>query len=179
MPENYDKPPAVDFAKLRSAIDADIKRHVATLRETGIELYGYAALPPDYYTQVDPTTISVAFNLESDIDDCNRGDPYYRFSVDEWQNYVHDGFDAVNIELKALLTANQTSDDESIDEKFVGSVYQTVLDAMLALRNDGTFDGVMYLVVWLSDSADGILLRSAKLLNSAAVYSEFASEFDD
>jgi hypothetical protein len=92
---------------------------------------------------------------------------------------VHDGFNAVNRELKVLLTANKSSDDDSIDDTFVNSVYQAALDAMQALRKDGTFDAVPYLVIWLSDSGDSILNRSAKLLNSTEVYAEFASEFGE
>lgn len=171
--------PLDGFYQLRTAIIADIKRHVASLRQTGVDFYGYAVLPPDYYTAFDPTTIAVAFNCESDIDDSNRGQPYYRYSVDEWQNYVHDGFDTVNRELKALLAATKSSDDDSIDDTFVESVYQAVLNAMQALRNDKIFDGVPYLVIWLSDSGDSILNRSAKLLNSTEVYSEFAAEFGE
>ena len=167
------------FSQLRKAIIADIKRHVASLHQTGVDFYGYSVLPPDYYTAFDPTTIAVAFNCESNIDDSNRGQSYYRYSVDEWQNYVQDGFDAVNHELKALLTATKSSDDDSIDDTFVTSVYQAVLDAMQALRNDDTFDGVPYLVIWLSDSGDSILNRSAKLLNSSEVYAEFGSEFGE
>lgn len=179
MPDQNDNPPLDDFAKLRAAIIDDIERHVASLRQTGVEFYGYAALPPDYYTAFDPTTIAVAFNCESDLEDSKRGEPYYRYSVDEWQNYMHDGFDAVNSELKALLTATQSSNDDPIDDTFVNSVYQTVLDAMQTLRNDHTFDDVPYLVVWLSDSDDSILNRSAKLLNSSDVYAAFASEFGE
>lgn len=166
------------FARLRKAMVADIKRHVASLRQSGVEFYGYAVLPPDYYTAFDPTTLTVAYNCESDIDAKNRGSPYYRYSVDEWQNYVHEGFDSVNRELKALLAATGSASD-SIDDAFVNSVYQAVLDAMLTLRNENTFDGVSFLVVWLSDSGDSILNRSAKLLNSPDIHSEFASEFGE
>jgi hypothetical protein len=179
MPNQQHEQPLDGFSQLRMAIVADIKRHVASLHQNGIEFYGYAVLPPDYYTAFDPTTIAVAFNCESDIDDSNRGQSYYRYSVDEWQNYVHDGFDAVNRELKVLLTANKSSEDDSIDDTFVNSVYQAALDAMQALRKDDTFDGVPYLVIWLSDSGDSILNRSAKLLNSTEVYAEFASEFGE
>jgi hypothetical protein len=165
------------FADLHAAIVADIKRHVTELRQSGVEFYGYAALPPDYGTAFDPTTMAVAFNRESDIDASNRGQPYYRYSVDEWQNYVHDGFESVNGELKSLLADSRESVDDSIDDGFVESIYQTVLDAMLALRADGTFNNVPYLIVWLTDSGDDILNRSAKLLNSSETYSDFATEF--
>lgn len=179
MPNQQYVQPLDDFPQLRMAIIDDIKRHVASLHQSGVDFYGYAVLPPDYYTAFDPTTIAVAFNCESDIDDSNRGQSYYRYSVDEWQNYVHDGFDAVNRELKALLTSSKSSDDDSIDDVFVEAVYQAVLDAMQALRNDGTFDSVPYLAIWMSDSGNSILNRSVKLLNSNEVYAEFASEFGE
>jgi hypothetical protein len=118
MPNQQHVQPLDDFPQLRMAIIDDIKRHVASLHQSGVDFYGYAVLPPDYYTAFDPTTIAVAFNCESDIDDSNRGQSYYRYSVDEWQNYVHDGFDAVNRELKALLTSSKSSDDDSIDDVF-------------------------------------------------------------
>ena len=167
------------FADLRAAIVTDIKRHVAGLRDAGVDFYGYAVLPPDYYTAFDPTTIAVAFNCESDIDASNHGQTYFRYSVDEWQNYVRDGFDTVNAELKSLLAANRESADDLIDDDFVESIYQTVLDAMKSLRDGGTFNDVQYLVVWLSDSDGDILNRSAKLLNSSEIYSDFATEFGE
>jgi hypothetical protein len=174
------------FACLRTAIVSDIKRHVDSLHQSGIEFYGYAVLPPDYYTAADPTTLAIAFNSESDIDAYNDGEPYYRYSVDEWQNYVHDGFESSNAELKTLLLetaasseAQRDASDNPIDDAFVDSVYQAVLDAMLSLRDDRTFADVPYLVIWLSDSGDDIMNRSAKLLNAQDVYAEFASEFTE
>jgi Domain of unknown function (DUF4303) len=179
MPDQNQEQSHDGLAPLRMAIVADINRHVASLRQSGVDFYGYAVLPPDYYMAFDPTTLAVAFNCESDVDTANRGSLYYRYSVDEWKNYVHDGFDAVNRELKALLTSTPSADDDSIDDTFVNSVYQAVLDAMLTLRNINTFDDVPYLVVWLSDSGDSILNRSARLLNAPNVYSEFTAEFGD
>ncbi len=179
MPEQIQEQPLDGFTRLRAVVVADIKRHVDSLRKSGKDFYGYAVLPPDYYTAFDPTTIVVAFNCESDIDAKNRSKPYYRYSVDEWRNYVQEGFDAVNHELKALLAATRSSVRDSIDDAFVNSVYHAVLDALLTLRNENTFDGVPYLVVWLSDSGDRILNRSAKLLNSPDIHSEFAAEFGE
>lgn len=179
MPDPQYKMPQNDFAKLSAAIVSDIKRHVASLRQSDVDVYGYASLPPDYYASFDPTTFAVAFNRESDIDPSKRGEPYYRYCVDEWQNYVHEGFDAVNGELKRLLEANRLSADDSIDDAFVKSVYEAVLNAMLTLRKEHTFDGVPFVVVWLSGSDDDIVNRSAKMLNSPTIYSEFATEFGE
>jgi len=179
MPDQNQEQSLDGFALLRLAIVADVNRHVASLRQSGVDFYGYAVLPPDYYTAFDPTTLVVAFNGESDVETANRRSPYYRYCVDEWNHYVHHGFAAVNRELKALLSSTGSTDDDSIDDTFVNSVYQAVLDAMLTLRNTNTFDEVPYLVVWLSDSGDRILNRSAKRLNAPDIYSEFAAEFGD
>lgn len=167
-----------DFTHLQAAIVADIARHVTSLRKSGVELDGYAVLPPNYYSDFDPTTLSVAFNCESDTDATQRGEPYYRYSVDEWNNYVHEGFDNVNRVLQSLLEGARPSGDDLIGHVFVDAVYQAILDAMLTLRKDHTFDGVPYLVVWVSDSGNCILNQSAKALNSPEIYAEFASEFD-
>lgn len=179
MTQQHDNPSPDTFASLRAAIVTDIQRHVAELRQSEVEFYGYAVLPPDYSTAFDPTTVAVAYNCDSDIDASNRGQSYYRYSVDEWSNYVHDGFDTVNSELKSLLAANRASADDPIDDAFVESIYQSVLDAMLTLRSDGTFHDVPYLIIWLADSGEDILNRSAKLLNSPEIFADYATEFGD
>ena len=165
------------LAKLRTAVAADITRHVASLLQSGIDPYGYALLPPDYYTAFDPSSITVAYNVESNIALEYRDLAYYRFSVDEWQNYVRDGFAAVNAELSNLKSVVRSSTDDSLDDDIVAAIYQAFLDALASLRADGTFDNISYLVIWLSDSGDRITNRSARLLNVDETYSAFAAEF--
>ena len=168
------------FGRLLTAAIADIKRHVATLRESETAFYGYAALPPDYLTEFQPCRLNATFNREADIDESRR-DPYYRYSVDEWNNYIHDEFDATNTELRALLSKFEELGEkpESSGEKanFIASVNQTIFDALISLRNDGTFVGVSYIVIWIPDSDDEIVNRSVRELCAANVYSEYASEF--
>ncbi len=147
MPDKNQEQSIDGFARLRTAMVDDIKHHVASLRQSGVDFYGYAVLPPDYYTAFDPTTLAVAFNGESDIGANHRDSHYYRYSVDEWRNYVYEGFDTGNRELKTLLAKTHSAIDDSIDGAFVESLYQAVLDAMLTLRNENTFDGVPYLVI--------------------------------
>ncbi len=169
------------FGRLLTAAIADIKRHVATLRDSETAFYGYAALPPDYLTEFQPCRLNATFNREADIDDEKRSDPYYRYSVDEWNNYIHDEFDATNAELRALLPRFEELDEkpESSGDKakFIALVNQTILDALISLRNDGTFDGVSYIVIWIPDSDDEIINGSVRELCAANVYSEYASEF--
>lgn len=170
-----------NFARLRSAVTGDIKRHVASLRDANVDFYGYAALPPDYYTAAEPATLVAAYNGDSDIAEQHQDEAYYRYSVDEWENYVHEGFEATNAELRALLphfeASRKVAEDGQAVTAFVDAVNQTILDALKSLRKDGNFDGVPYLVIWLSDSFDNIMNRSAKELNAADVYAEYASEF--
>lgn len=166
------------LTQLRSSIAADIKQHVNALNESGVEFYGYALLPPDYYTAYEPVTIAVAYNREADIEVENRDDIYFRYSVNEWQNYVHDGFDSTNAVLRTLLSRVRDEDD-NIDDSLVESVYGAMLDGLASLREDGVFSQLPYVVIWLSDSDDGIMNQSVKTLNSAEVYAEFATEFAD
>ena len=165
------------FRGLRGAIISDLKRHVRKLREAGIEFYGYAVLPPDYYTELNPVSITAAYNRESDIAHDQRDSAYYRYSVDEWANYDNDGFDTVKSELNALLPHARSSETGSTDDRFVDSIYREFLIAMESLRREEDFKSVPYLVLWISDSDPGLMRRSARLLNDDGVYSEFASEF--
>ena len=174
-----------DDPELVTTIVADIQRHVSTLRSTGDTFYGYAVLPGDYCTQPNPATLVVAFNRESDIASENANDVYYRYSVDEWQNYVHEGFEASNSQLKSSLVQfrsvhSRDPDSFQLDEyemAFVAKTNRAVLNAMLELKNNGTFDNNTYLIIWFSDTDDDIMNDSAKALNEPAVYEQYASEF--
>lgn len=171
-----------NFARLRAAVIADVKAHVASLREANIDFYGYAVLPPDYFTADEPASMVVVFNREGDISPDHQGEAYYRYSVDEWENYVYEGFEKGNAELRALLphfeASRKVPDMGDTKVAFIDAVNETILDALQSLQKEGTFEGVSYLVVWFSDSIDDIIARSVKKLNDKKVYKEFASEFD-
>ncbi|MCA9194147.1 MAG: DUF4303 domain-containing protein [Planctomycetales bacterium] len=174
-----------DASELVAAIVADIQRHVTTLHSSGDSFYGYAALPGDYCTQPNPASLVVAFNRESDLSPENTTDPYYRYSVDAWQHYVHDGFDNTNAQLESQLAKfkelhNRSDDGYHLDEyelAFVAKMNRAILDALLALRRNGTFANDTYLIIWVSDSEDEIMNESAKALNHEMVYQQYAAEF--
>lgn len=177
---------ANDSPDLVAAVISDIQRHVSKLRAAGESFYGYAALPGDYWTQPNPASLVVAFNRESDIAAENSDDAYYRYSVDEWQNYVHDGFDATNSVLKSQLATFKKlhkaveDDDQShrCEIAFVEKSNRAILEALMALKKDGTFAKGTYLIIWFSDSDAKIMNQSAKLLNNASTYKKYASEFN-
>jgi Domain of unknown function (DUF4303) len=174
-----------DDPELVATIVADIRRHVSKLRSSGIHFYGYAALPGDYCTQPDPATLVVAFNRDSDIAPENANKVYYRYSVDEWRNYVHEGFEASNSKLSSLLehfraAHSREPDTYELDEyeiAFMAKTNRAILQAMLELKNNGTFGNDTYLIIWFSDSGYEIMNESAKALNTDDVYKQYASEF--
>ena len=128
----------------------------------------------------------VAFNRESDIAPEKTDDAYYRYSVDEWQNYVHEGFEASNSGLQSSLERFRSAhsrdpDSFQLDEyevAFVAKTNRAILNAMLELKKNGTFDNNTYLIIWFSDSDYDIMNDSAKALNEPAVYEQYASEFE-
>jgi hypothetical protein len=54
--------------QLVEAVVADVASHVSGLDDIHRAFYGYAVLPSDDATAAGPPNISVAYNLESDID---------------------------------------------------------------------------------------------------------------
>jgi len=174
-----------DAPELVAAIVADIERHVRELRSSGDSFYGYALLPGDYCTQPNPASLVVAFNRELDLAAGHSEEPYYRYSVDEWQNYVHDGFNDTNSALESQLQTfkqrhTRAEDSYQLDEyeiAFVAKINRAILAALVALKQNGTFDDGTYLIIWFSDSDAEIMNQSAKVLNSAQIYEQYACEF--
>lgn len=175
-----------DDSELVATIVADIQCHVSNLRSSGDTFYGYAVLPGDYCTQPNPATLMVAFNRESDIAPENADDAYYRYSVDEWLNYVREGFEATDSKLQlslerfrsAHLPDPDTFQLDKYEVAFIAKTNRAILNAMLALKNIGTFDDNTYLIIWFSDSTDRIMSESAKALNEPAIYKQYASVFE-
>jgi len=171
--------------QLVEAVVADVASHVSGLDDIHRAFYGYAVLPSDDATAAGPPNISVAYNLESDIDPKNKRSNYYRFSVDEWVNYERNGFDQTNMRLNQLAeqfeelrrTFFDTKRLQPEDSAYIAKRHQSILRALRLLQEKKVIRDGTFLVIWLSDSDDNIMLNSAKLLNPPKVYKAFASEF--
>ncbi|MBI1247819.1 DUF4303 domain-containing protein [bacterium] len=171
-----------DDPDLIATIVADIKHHVATIRSAGQTFYGYAVLPDDYLAAYEPGSISVAFNRESDISPEHRKDaesyPYYRFSVDEWEHYVHEGFHATNFQLKSMWARfKEDASSSELERAMFDKVNNDILQALLQLKVDGTFTKDDYVIIWIPDSDYDIMTKSAKALNSPEIFEQFSAEF--
>lgn len=170
---------------LVTAVAEGVRAHVESLRSRGIEFYGYALLPGEPY---DIHSLVAVTNTQDKIK-VPSGDTqyrYYRYCVDEWAYWDHDGFTAVN---KLLLEANErfrslhtSTDDDFVMDEFEVTHANALLDAIVrgleAAKAGGIF-GVSepFLVVWISDSGHKIMVESVRRLSSDPVAREFIQEF--
>lgn len=183
MPKNeYVEFPHEHFARLRAAVIVDVQRHVASLRDANVEFYAYAGHLPDYFRANDAAYLTVAYNCESDLSAEHREDIFYRYAVDEWKHCWAENLKSTHEILESLLPHFEASrkmpDDGDTLQDLIHAVFATILDAFRSLRKDGTFKGVRYVALWLSDSQHDIIKHSVKELNTPEVYAEYASEFE-
>ena len=170
---------------LVAAVADGIREHVDTLKSRGIGYYGYAILPGELY---EIHSLVAATNTEADIQVPRENGQYlyYRFSVDEWAHYDQGGFEAAN----ALLDQENTrfksmhskpEDDYMMDDLEVAHaevLLESIIQGIEAAKTGGVFGAAdPFLVVWIPDSDDEVMERSVRRLNSAAVATDFLSEF--
>ncbi len=170
---------------LVAAVAEGVRAHVSELRSSGIRFYGYALLPGEPY---DIHNLVAVTNTEADIKVLPTDEQYryYRYSVDEWAHWDHEGFAAANALLAeanarfAFLHAKDKG-NSTLDE-FELAHADALLDAVVrglgTAKHAGGFGGAdPFLVVWISDSGHPIMVRSVHRLNSEAVADEFVAEF--
>jgi hypothetical protein len=175
----------MDYSPLVTSVYSDVRDHVLKLHESGIEFYGYSVLPGDPLTQPDPASIGVAYNRESDVDDEHKNDTYYRYSVDEWQNYELEGFSKANEILRKYIGEfndfcekyGDDVDDFDYDSEFYDRINHAILEALVRLKEDGVLKESAYLVIWFSDSNNSIIEKSVEILNTKEIYKEFLKVF--
>jgi hypothetical protein len=170
---------------LVEAVAEGVAAHVDTLRARGIKFSGYALLPGEPY---DIHRLTAVTNTEADIKvpPTDKHSRYYRYSVDEWAHWDHDGFEAANallVEANARFRSLHTKADSGymLDEFEIAhgnALLDAVVDGLQNARAGGVFGAIKpFLVVWISDSGHEIMAESAQRLNSAAVAKEFMREF--
>lgn len=169
---------------LTKAVTECVGDQVANLRKQGVNPYGYALLPGEPY---DLHSVVATYNCESDVK-VPVGDKlyrYYRYSVDEWLHYIHDGFDRANqcmVDANAEFAAMHVDDGDGVMDDLEIAHSRALLEAILkgleAAKHAGVFgEPVIYLAMWISDSAHEIIGQSVRRLNSANVVQEFRAEF--
>lgn len=129
---------------LIETIKFEVKDNIEKIRSTNEGLYGYAILPGDWY---EVGSLAAAYNTESDIKHEELEEPiYYRYSVDEWENYDHDMFPKSNSMLKPyqeelqkildIYEDNYDKETTDIKSNFADFIYSSVLTALFEYRKD-------------------------------------------
>lgn len=163
-----------DFkAALTSATQEHYRRYVE--KYPNESYYGYSLYTDDDVSSIGPVaTRSSAIRVgpENEMFVC------YRYGPHEWPDWDDFGlFADVNRILKELYS-----------NKFLGfSRYkkkslEIAFSVLKELESDGFFgprNGNRYVVLWLSDSIDPIMDKAVKELNSADIWTAYASEYVD
>ena len=168
-----------DQNDLIEALEEEINSHVSGIHN---EIYGYAIHAGVDFSVSDLVPV---WNAESDILECNRSEVYYRYSVDEWQNWGRDNFplsnqliDRLNSEFDSI---HQRADDTFLLDEFeiqhIENLHNSILSALLNCRQSGKLNSIEYLVIWIPDSNASITENSVRELNPTEIYRAFQSEF--
>jgi len=154
---------------------SEIREHVSHLNAQSIEFYGYAIQTPGFYEYAQPILV---YNREQDLSDEQRNDTYHRFSVDEWQHYETDSLpqtcSAMTVVSDDYKRLNPQGEGES---EFAEWIYRKFADVLQSLRDEGVFDAVPFLVVWVED--ERLMNQIVKQLNPKPIADRFATEFRD
>lgn len=175
-----------DDTELVNIIKSDVRKHVSKLHASSVKFYGYAILPLSG-ASYPAENLLAAFNRETDISPENATDAYYRYSVDEWENYEDNELNNANKLIELLNSQFQQLHIEKDPNNFlmdefdiahVVKLHNAILNALIELRHDGLFGSYEnFAIIWIPDSDDEIIYQSAKALNSASIYDAFMSEF--
>ena len=176
---------AKEDLELQNAVVADIGRHLDALKEKGETFYGFVAVPGDYCTQPEPTSLSIAFNRESDIASEHADDLFYRYCPEEWKTEIREGFDTTNEILKASFDKfnsmhNKNPNNFMMDRyeiAFVARRDTAIINALKALKESGRLKNGTFLSIWFWGSQYAVTEESVKILNSPEVHQTFVSVF--
>lgn len=172
-------------SELANAVADCVCMHVAALKSRGFTPYGYALLPGEPY---DIHSVVAVYNGEADIEVARNDGQYryYRYCVDEWAHWDHDGFAAANGLLaksnEQFATLHVKDDANCVMDEFEIAhsklLFEAVVRGLEIAKSRNAFGGAEpFLVVWISDSSHTIMVESAQRLNSQSVAKQFKAEF--
>ena len=173
--------------KLTEAIVAGLEQHLKSLETAEQPFYGYSILLGKRFS---PGELVGVTNREADLE-VEADDPmytYYRYNVDEWQQWDHEQFTAANRLLAALdlefKSKHQRQGNEfifdEIEHLYADLILEAILQGMVAAKAQGLFGkDERFLVIWIAGSPGEITMQSLKTLNSPKVVKAFIEEFGE
>lgn len=171
--------------ELIAAVVEGIRQHVDALNSSGASFYGYAIHPGDPF---DIERLVAVTNDEENIEVPSTDDQYsyFRYSVDEWGYWQHDGFVLANemlvkenAEFAALHGPGAgTGEMDQFEIEYSDALLEAILAGLETAKNEGVF-GISepFLTIWISDDEHPIVAKSVKRLNSKKVAKTFMAEF--
>ncbi len=163
------------FVALRSALRSATEQHYRLLRETysAEELYGYSLYTDDTVCSIGPVANT---NRKIAVAATDPMYNYYRYGPHEWSLWDDHGlFDPANEIVKAIHADHSLNFDSKRD-----GMLQAAFHALKEVEAEGLFgprSSVRFLALWLSDSADPIMVEAARALNSQDVFKSFSAEY--
>ena len=163
------------FDDLKYALRKALKAHYQRYREMHpVETYyGYSL-----YTDSDVSSFGSVATRASAIKVREDDEMYvcYCYGQHEWPDFEDFGlFDDANRILKEMYTKGGLSFEEYKKQSL-----ENGLEVLKELENEGFFgarEDNRYVVLWISDSADPIMDRAVKELNSANIWKAYATEY--
>lgn len=163
------------FTTLKSALRSAVEQHYRRLLEKhGVEaLYGYSLYTDDSVCSIGPVANTKRHIAVTETDPMYN---YYRYGPHEWALWEDHGlFDPVNDIVNAIHADRALGFDSKRD-----GMLQAALMALEEAEADGLFGprtSARFVALWLSDSADPIMVDAARALNSQDVFDAFSTAY--
>lgn len=168
-----------------SIFKEELKNHLKLLRSERPETYGYAILLSEDLEF--STAVSVTNTNEFLVQ--NKDSEYIKdikYIPDEWQDWHYNAFSNFNEKYKAFYT-EFTLIHPSSGRLYYGEtelylfncLYDSYLNAMFELKNEGFFGNIKYIVIWVSDSDRDIMRKSLLKLNDQNTINDAIEYFTD
>lgn len=169
---------------LKNVLKNEIRKHIMKLKKKYPDLYGYAILPGESY---EVNTLVVVYNRVSDI---KEEAAYFRYSIDEWENWDHNALASINSQIKEINDNFRSWHPDNsknisldiIEQYHISSLHEIILSALKDLVEEDLFDfGIQerFIAIWISDSDSEIKVRSIRELNTEKVIKEYLEEFEE
>lgn len=165
------------FDELKIALLSATEVHYSRLHAqcNSQDLYGYSLYTDDSVTSIGPVANSNE-KIPVRVDDPLHN--YYRYGPQEW--LIWDDFGLFG-EVNRIIASIHDCGGLSFDAKRDG-ILGAAFEALVILEERDVFGprtDRRFVVLWLSDSADPVMNRSARELNSDAVFLAYSSEYTD
>jgi hypothetical protein len=163
------------FDELKRALLSATEAHYHRLHAQGNsqDLYGYSLYTDDSVMSIGPVANS-SEKIAVGVDDPLHN--YYRYGPQEWSIWDDHGlFEEVN----RIIASIHDREGLSFDARRDG-ILQAAFEALVVLEERHVFGprtDRRFVVLWIADSADPVMTRSARELNSDAVFLAYASEY--